>query len=378
MPPFQELLRILNSTDAREREMIKTILHRIYGRFLGHRAFIRKAIAHTFLAFIFENLIYRGVSELLEILSSIINGFALPLKQEHVDFLKKVLIPLHRSYYLTLYIDNLTTCIEQYIEKDPELTPEIVSGLLHIWPKINSPKELAMLNEMEELIEKLGTRDFDNEQNRQDIFKKFMKPLYKQMVRCCVSTNFQVAEKALCLWNNDAFLQFFEQHSSELMPIVLPPLYASSKNHWNPQIGKLMTQVLRALMDINSSTYDEVMEQTKEQEKRSNMKLAKNAHNQQIGQTAAERQKSGSNQAHRNSVTNHQTSGSNQKNSVSSDKPRSSASKVSSQIGNGTGNSGPQNSQGTGNQQNAGNQRMSTSSAGSKSGSKSGSHAKRN
>ena len=371
---FQELLRILNSTDAREREMIKTILHRIYGRFLGHRAFIRKAIAHTFLAFIFENLIYRGVSELLEILSSIINGFALPLKQEHVDFLKKVLIPLHRSYYLTLYIDNLTTCIEQYIEKDPELTPEIVSGLLHIWPKINSPKELAMLNEMEELIEKLGTRDFDTEQNRQDIFKKFMKPLYKQMVQCCVSTNFQVAEKALCLWNNDAFLQFFEQHNSELMHIVLPPLYASSKSHWNPQIGKLMTQVLRALMDINSTKYDEILDQAKEQEKKGNIK-AKG----QIGHVAADRQKNGSGQAHRNSVSSHQTSGSNQKNVTVSDKPRSSStSKVSSQSGNAAGNPGGQNSQGANQNSNSGNQRTPISSTGgSKTGSKSGTHGKR-
>ena len=83
---LQELLRVLNSTDAREREIIKTILHRIYGRFLGHRAFIRKAIAHTFLAFTFESLVYRGISELLEILSSIINGFALPLKQESLQF----------------------------------------------------------------------------------------------------------------------------------------------------------------------------------------------------------------------------------------------------------------------------------------------------
>ncbi|XP_075256405.1 serine/threonine-protein phosphatase 2A 56 kDa regulatory subunit epsilon isoform-like [Convolutriloba macropyga] len=264
---IQELLRVLNSTDAREREIIKTILHRIYGRFLGHRAFIRKAIAHTFLAFTFESLVYRGISELLEILSSIINGFALPLKQEHVDFLKRVLIPLHRSYYLHLYLENLTTCIEQYIEKDPELTPDIVNGLLHIWPKINSQKEVSMLSEMEELIEKLGLRDFENEQQRQEIFKKVMKPLFKQMAKCCCSTNFQVAEKALVLWNNEVFIHFFEQNNAELMAIVAVPLHYASKNHWNPQIAKLIQQVMKALMDINPAKYEEVIEQAKESEK---------------------------------------------------------------------------------------------------------------
>jgi hypothetical protein len=43
------------------------------------------------------------VGELLEILGSIINGFALPLKAEHKQFLMKVLIPLHKSRSLSLY-----------------------------------------------------------------------------------------------------------------------------------------------------------------------------------------------------------------------------------------------------------------------------------
>ena len=34
---------------------------------------------------------------------SIINGFALPLKAEHRQFLTKVLIPLHKSKTLSLY-----------------------------------------------------------------------------------------------------------------------------------------------------------------------------------------------------------------------------------------------------------------------------------
>ena len=128
-------------------------------------------------------------------------------------------------------------------DQDPELTPDIVNGLLHIWPKINSQKEVSMLSEMEELIEKLGLRDFENEQQRQEIFKKVMKPLFKQMAKCCCSTNFQVAEKALVLWNNEVFIHFFEQNNAELMAIVAVPLHYASKNHWNPQIAKLIQQV---------------------------------------------------------------------------------------------------------------------------------------
>lgn len=48
-----------------------------------HRPFIRKAINNVFYRFIFETERHNGIAELLEILGSIINGFALPLKEEH-------------------------------------------------------------------------------------------------------------------------------------------------------------------------------------------------------------------------------------------------------------------------------------------------------
>lgn len=84
-----QLLELFDSEDPRERDYLKTILHRIYGKFMVHRPYIRKAINHVFYRFVFETERHNGVAELLEILGSIINGFALPLKEEH-----KVCTPL--------------------------------------------------------------------------------------------------------------------------------------------------------------------------------------------------------------------------------------------------------------------------------------------
>ena len=53
------------------------------GKFMVHRPFIRKAINNVFYRFVFETEHHNGIAELLEILGSIINGFALPLKEEH-------------------------------------------------------------------------------------------------------------------------------------------------------------------------------------------------------------------------------------------------------------------------------------------------------
>merc|ERR1719335_2096386 len=71
------LLELFDSEDPRERDYLKTILHRIYGKIMAHRPHIRKAINNIFFIFIYETERHNGITELLEILGSIINGFAL-------------------------------------------------------------------------------------------------------------------------------------------------------------------------------------------------------------------------------------------------------------------------------------------------------------
>lgn len=46
-----QLLELFDSEDPREREYLKTILHRVYGKLLGLRAYIRKQINNIFLRY---------------------------------------------------------------------------------------------------------------------------------------------------------------------------------------------------------------------------------------------------------------------------------------------------------------------------------------
>lgn len=109
-----QLLELFDSEDPRERDFLKTTLHRIYGKFLGLRAYIRKQINNIFYRFIYETEHHNGIAELLEILGSIINGFALPLKEEHKIFLLKVLLPLHKVKSLSVYHPQLAYCVVQF------------------------------------------------------------------------------------------------------------------------------------------------------------------------------------------------------------------------------------------------------------------------
>ena len=67
-PFLVRLLDLFDSEDPRERDYLKTILHRIYGKFMSHRSFIRKQIQYVFYRFIYETERHNGIAELLEIL----------------------------------------------------------------------------------------------------------------------------------------------------------------------------------------------------------------------------------------------------------------------------------------------------------------------
>ena len=77
-------MALFKSPDPRERDYLKTIIHRIYGKFMVYRSFLRKIISNQLLKCIFDDHEDQfGHSEYLEIMGSIITGFAVPLKGEH-------------------------------------------------------------------------------------------------------------------------------------------------------------------------------------------------------------------------------------------------------------------------------------------------------
>ncbi|CAI4944364.1 BAD_collapsed_G0050230.mRNA.1.CDS.1 [Saccharomyces cerevisiae] len=267
-----KLLELFDSEDIRERDCLKTTLHRIYGKFLSLRSFIRRSMNNIFLQFIYETEKFNGVAELLEILGSIINGFALPLKEEHKVFLVRILIPLHKVRCLSLYHPQLAYCIVQFLEKDPLLTEEVVMGLLRYWPKINSTKEIMFLNEIEDIFEVIEPLEFI----------KVEVPLFVQLAKCISSPHFQVAEKVLSYWNNEYFLNLCIENAEVILPIIFPALYeltsqleldtangedsisdpymlveqAINSGSWNRAIHAMAFKALKIFLETNPVLYE--------------------------------------------------------------------------------------------------------------------------
>lgn len=170
-------------------------------------------------------------------------------------FLRRVLIPLHKVKSLAVYHPQLAYCVVQFLEKNHTLAQEVVNGLLRYWPKVNSPKEVMFLNELEEVLDVTENAEF----------QQFMIPLFTKLGQCVSSTHFQVAERALYFWNNEYIVNLMAENMNVLMPIIFPTLYKTSKTHWNKTILGLVYNALKLCMDISPELFDDCANQYKQQ-----------------------------------------------------------------------------------------------------------------
>ncbi|TMW62377.1 hypothetical protein Poli38472_009870 [Pythium oligandrum] len=253
-----KLLSLFNSEDPRERDYLKTILHRIYGKSMALRAFIRRSMNDMFYTFVYETGTLNGVGEMLEILGSIINGFALPLKQEHQNFLEKALIPLHTVNNLGMFHQQLAYCTTQFVEKDPQTAETIIRGLLKFWPVTASTKEILFLNELEEIIELI----------HMDQFAAVIRPLFLRIAQSVCSSHFQVSQRALYLWNNESLVRLVSARRAEVLPIIFGALYRNCENHWHSTVQTLTYNVLKLFMEMDSQLFDQCSAQLEEREGR--------------------------------------------------------------------------------------------------------------
>lgn len=233
-----KLIGQFKSEDSRERECLKTTTHRIYGKLTNRRAPIRRIFSATFAEILYETRNYNGVSEILDILASIVNGFAVPIKKEHKQMLQKYLIPLHKLPEMRLhYAPQLSYCMTLFCGKDHTLTQTIVSGILKYWPYGSHQKELAFLQELDDLFEFMEPEDFAVIQDE----------LFDRIKQLLEAPHFQICERTLWFWNNTCFFNL-TVHEPEPRAVLLPRifniLYSHQQSHWNESVKTLSESVL--------------------------------------------------------------------------------------------------------------------------------------
>ncbi|KAK8588727.1 hypothetical protein V6N12_023148 [Hibiscus sabdariffa] len=253
-----KLLDLFDSEDSREREYLKMVVHRIYGKFVVHRPCIRKTISNILYRFIYETQRHSGVGELLEILGSIINGFTVPIKEEHKLFLVRTLIPMHKLKHVALYHHHLSYCVVQLVDKDYKLADAVVRGLLKYWPLVNCQKEVLFLGEVEEVLEEMQSAEF----------QRCMVPLFRQIARCVNSPNFQVAERALFFWNSEHIVGLISENRQVVLPIILGAMEKNIQSHWNTEVHGLTVNVKKMFLEMDPDLVDECERRLQDKEVR--------------------------------------------------------------------------------------------------------------
>merc|ERR1711920_68836 len=142
---------------------------------------------------------------------------------------------------------ELSYCMAQYVEKDPQLAYDIIVSMLKYWPVSITSKQVLFLNELEETMEL----------TQPEVFDRIQKPLFRRVALCITCPHFQVAERTLFLWNNDYVVQLINRNRHELFPIIVAALYKNSMHHWNSAVHGLTFNVLKLLMEADPQLFDE-------------------------------------------------------------------------------------------------------------------------
>jgi len=250
---IKNLIELFSTKDIAERECLQKILHRFYQRFLGFRPFIRKCIGEVLWRVTYrtkakanplaEEKSDAGIGDLLLIWGSIVSGFSTPIRDEKLEFLEKILIPLHKNRSLKLYHNQLGYCILHYIDKEPKLAEPVIKGLLRYWPLQSSEKEQLFIQELEEILDLASRAELEN----------VLPQLFAQIARSIMSEHFQVSERALFLWNKDVVATITADHRDTILPILFP---AITNRHWNGQVNDLSLNIIRMFKEMDLKLWE--------------------------------------------------------------------------------------------------------------------------
>lgn len=218
---------------------------------------IRKAINECFFALIHENHKFNGAAELLDILASIISGFAVPLRDEHVIFFQNIIIPLHKVQTCSTFYEQLLRCSMLFLTKDRTLAIPLLEGLLRFWPFANCIKETLFLTELQEVLEVCEV----------DKVEHLIPKLFKRIVKCIGGIHLQVADRAMCFFENDYFLNILKTYKEKTFPMLVPIIVDLADNHWHKILQESLIALKTILKEIDPLAFDESLKMDAESRK---------------------------------------------------------------------------------------------------------------
>eukprot|EP00048_Salpingoeca_helianthica_P015761 m.228471 g.228471 ORF g.228471 m.228471 type:complete len:709 (-) comp17486_c0_seq1:28-2154(-) len=222
---ISQLFGLFEARDAREREAVKVIAHRLYSRTLAYRKPLRAALTNAFLRHAYEAPLAFGMLELLELQSAIVDGLHVPLRPENVMLLRRVLLPLHTAPLLEQYHPMLSRCVVKLAQLEGSLVPTIVAGLVKYWPATAGTKAALFAFELEDLLSTCTAADF----------APCATTVLRQIHRCLSSPHFHVCMRGLSMLDRPVAQALLADHPSDLVPL-LTLVAGHARHHWHQPV----------------------------------------------------------------------------------------------------------------------------------------------
>merc|ERR1719411_821131 len=257
------LVNLFKSLDDREPQYVKIILHAIYGRFMALRKEIRLYLSQFLYGYIYDtkyelfdsntSITWQGVPEILAILCSIIQGLNVPVKHDYHLLLRNVLVPLHKTFHLDAFHEELIQCCTQFVVKDASSTAVILGGMLKFWPCTSPLKEQLFIDEIVHILNAAADHieqsvcSHDEDATLEGVVLAVM----NQLCKCMRSEHHQVAERALLVWKEESIKLCLEVYGSKCWTIVYAALKRMAEQYWLPEIRNITRSVIADLQATN-------------------------------------------------------------------------------------------------------------------------------
>ena len=220
---LNKFVNLFKSDIYNERENLKIILHQLYSKLTSKRRLIRGIITNYLNFNIISLNQINGAAELLEVMASIILGYTIPLKDEHINFFKNTIIPLYQMEKCNCFFNNLNRCSMLFLEKDSSLSIILLEKIMEFFSFQSYKIKILFLNEIENIL------DFCEIEKINLLVEK----LFKIIVGCFSEYNITLKEKALSFFENEIFVCIIKRYINISFAIIFPKIYYFRNNPWD-------------------------------------------------------------------------------------------------------------------------------------------------
>jgi len=101
-----------------------------------------------------------------------------------------------------------------------------------------------------------------------DKIKSLIVPLFRRIVRCIGGTHLQVADRAMCFFENEYFLSKLKTYKSITFPMLVPVIVELSEKHWHKILQESLVALKTILSEIDPIAFEEALKIPKNDERR--------------------------------------------------------------------------------------------------------------